>query len=200
MKRSIKTKERLKMEKELKISADDALKAYKNADNYGKSILEELFGKEFYKIDVKERVKCLEGAVTLLGMDNQTVKDYYSIARKTSAKDIVAFAKLRVIAEALNEGWKKKIGHNKFNYYPWFYTYTKKEYEILNEDEKKECKIVRKSCSFKIEHDDIVYVRPTFTSTDLYTWCGSRLALKSKELAEFCCKQFFDIWKDYLFG
>ena len=79
-------------------------------------------------------------------------------------------------------------------------TYTKKEYELLNEDEKKECKIVRKSCSIKVEHDDIVYVRPTFSSTDLYTWCGSRLALKSKELAEYCGQQFIGIWKDYLFG
>ena len=105
------------MEKELKISADNALKAYKNADNYGKRILEELFGKEFYKIDVKERVKCFEGAVTLLGMDNQTVKDYYSIARKTSAKDIIAFAKLRVIAEALNEEWKPNSDIWMGNYY-----------------------------------------------------------------------------------
>lgn len=188
------------MEKELKISADDALKAYKNADDYGKKILEDLFGKEFYKIDIKERVKCFGGAITTLGMENKAVKDYYAIARKTSTKDIIAFAKLRVITEALNEGWKKKIGHNKFSYYPWFYTYTKNEYEELNEDEKKECNIVSKSCSFKVEHDDIVYVRPTYTSSELYTWCGSRLALKSRELAEYCCKQFFDIWKDYLFG
>lgn len=133
-------------------------------------------------------------------MDNQAVKDYYAIARKKSAKDIVAFAKLRVITEALNEGWKKKIYLNKFNYYPLFYTYTKEEYEKLNEDEKKECYIVNKSCRFEIKHDDIVYVRPSYTSSDLYTWCGSRIALKSRELAEYCCKQFFDIWKDYLFG
>ena len=107
----------LNMEKELKISADDALKAYKNADNYGKKILEDLFGKEFYKIDIKERIKCFEGAITALGMENQAVKDYYAIARKTSAKDIVAFTKLRVIAEALNEEWKPNSDIWMGNYY-----------------------------------------------------------------------------------
>lgn len=29
---------------------------------------------------------------------------------------------------------------------------------------------------------------------------GSRLAFKTRELAEYCGKQFMDIWCDYLFG
>ena len=186
------------MEKELKISADDALQAYKNADNYGKKILEELFGKEFYKIDIKERVKCLEGAVTLLGMDNQTVKDYYSIARKTSAKDSIAFTKLKVIAEALNEGWKPKYNDNEYRYYPCFYIYTKEEYEELNEDVKKECWEV--SQTGYNENGNLLYIFVDVASTHSRTHSVSSLALKSRELAKYCGRQFFDIWKDYLFG
>lgn len=194
LKRSIKTKERLKMVKELKISADDALKAYKNADNYGKKILEDLFGKEFYKIDVKERVKCLEGAITALGFENQTVKDYYAIARKGTAKDVIAFAKLKVIAEALNEGWKPNTDVWNDNYYASFLLYTKEEYEVLEEGKKKECIEICRSGNERI------YAEVDSKLAISYVDNNNKLSLKSRELARYFGWQFFDIWKDYLFG
>ena len=182
------------MEKELKISADDALKAYKNADNYGKKILEDLFGKEFYKIDIKERVKCFEGAITALGMENQAVKDYYSIARKTSAKDIVAFTKLRVIAEALNEGWKPNSDIWEGNYYTSFILYNKEEFEELKDKEKLECLEICRSDKESIYAEVDSKLAMSFVDSD------DKISFKSRELARYCGKQFFDIWKDYLFG
>lgn len=82
--------------------------------------------------DITERVKTFEDAVAALGSDNQLVIDYYAIADKTCARDILAFAKLRVIAEALNEGWRPKFDGKESRYYPWFYLYTKEEYDNLN--------------------------------------------------------------------
>lgn len=190
----------LNMEKELKISAHDALKAYKNADNYGKKILEDLFGKDFYKIDIKERVKCLEGAVAVLGMNNQTVKDYYAIARKTSSKNIIAFTKLRVIAEALNEGWKPNFNDDELRYYPWFHVYTKEEYEELNEDEKKEFSVVGRSFNGSNTSGSLLFACADYASSNSFSFYGSRIAFKTKELAKYCGKQFIDIWKDFLFG
>lgn len=194
MKRSIKTKERLNMEKELKISANDALKAYKNADNNGKKILEDLFGKEFYKIDIKERVKCLEGAITALGMENQTVKDYYAIARKTTAKDIVAFAKLRVIAEALNEEWKPNSDIWNGNYYTSFVLYTKEEYEELDAKKKFDCLVICR------KDEENIYAEVDSKLAVSYVDIDNKISFKSRELARYCGWQFFDIWKDYLFG
>ena len=188
------------MEKELKINADNALKAYKNADKYSKKILEDLFGKEFYKIDVKERVKCFEGAITALGMENEEVKDYYAIARKTSAKDIVALAKLRVIAEALNEGWKPKFDDDEFRYYPWFHIYSKEEYEELDEDVKKEFSVVGSSYNDTNTSDNLLFACADYASSNSFSFYGSRIAFKTRELAKYCGKQFIDIWKDYLFG
>ena len=184
----------LNMEKELKISANDALKAYKNADNYGKKILEDLFGKKFYKIDIKERIKCLEGAITALGMDNQAVKDYYAIARKTSAKDIVAFAKLRVIAEALNEEWKPNSDIWRGNYYTSFLLYTKKEFEELEEKKKLECLEICRS------DKESIYAEVDSKLSVSYVDSDDKISFKSRELARYCGWQFFDIWKDYLFG
>lgn len=184
----------LNMEKEFKISADNALKAYKNADNNSKKILEDLFGKEFYKIDIKERVKCLEGAITALGMENQAVKDYYAIARKTSAKDIVAFAKLRVIAEALNEEWKPNSHIWMGNYYTSFILYTKEEFEELEEKKKLECLEI---CSSDKES---IYAEANSKLAVSYVDSDNKISFKSRELARYCGRQFFDIWKDFLFG
>lgn len=182
------------MEKEFKISADDAMKAYKNADSYGKKILEDLFGKEFYKIDIKERVKCLEGAVAVLGMNNQTVKDYYAIARKTSAKDIIAFAKLRVIAEALNEEWKPNSDIWTGNYYTSFVLYTEEEYNELDAKKKLECLEICRS------DKESIYAEADSKLAVSYVDSDNKISFKSRELARYCGRQFFDIWKDYLFG
>ena len=39
----------------------------------------------------------------ILGNDNQAVIDYFAISETDCSNDILALAKLRVIAEALNE-------------------------------------------------------------------------------------------------
>ena len=178
--------------KELKISADNALEAYNNTDVNGKKLLENLFGKDIFQPqDIKERVKTFDDAVAILGNDNQAVIDYYAIADKTCTEDILAFAKLRVIAEALNEGWKPKFDGDECRYYPWFYIYTKEEYEELDEDEKKKCRIVGQS--------DINAVAGGESSSS-GSGGGSRLTFKTSELAKYCGKQFIDIWAEFLFA
>lgn len=187
------------MDKELKISAENALAAYNNTDANGRELLEYLFGKEIFAQDIKDKVKTFEDAVAILGNDNQAVIDYYAIADKTCTEDILAFAKLRVIAEALNEGWKPKFDGDECRYYPWFYIYTKKEYEELDEDEKKECRVVGRSGHSAYAVGGVVYAGASYASSGSSTGSGSRLAFKTRELAEYCGKQFIDIWEKFLF-
>ena len=188
------------MDKELKISAENALAAYNNTDANGRELLEHLFGKEIFAQDIKDKVKTFEDAVAILGNDNQAVIDYYAIADKTCTEDILAFAKLRVIAEALNEGWKPKFDGDECRYYPWFYIYTKKEYEELDEDEKKECRVVGRSLSNVYANGGVVYAVAVNASSYSNSFYGSRLAFKTRELAEYCGKQFIDIWEKFLFA
>lgn len=150
--------------------------------------------------DIKERVKTFDDAVAILGNDNQAVIDYYAIADKTCTEDILAFAKLRVIAEALNEGWKPKFDGDEYRYYPWFYIYTKEEYEELDEDKKKACRVVGRSVNYSHAIGGLVYAYADFASPVSYSYNGSRLAFKTRELGEYCGKQFIDIWCDYFFG
>ena len=187
--------------KELKISAENALAAYNNTDANGRELLEHLFGKElFAPKDIKERVKTFEDAVAILGNDNQAVIDYYAVADKTCTEDILAMCKLRVIAEALNEGWRPKLVKGECRYYPWYYLYTKEEYEKLDEDEKIECRVVGRSGCHAVASGGVACANALYAASVSGTYFGSRLAFKTRELAEYCGKRFIDIWERYLFA
>ena len=188
------------MNNQITIQKENILNAYNQASGEQKSLLENLFGKDmFHPQDIKERIKTFDDAVAILGNDNQAVIDYYAIADKTCTEDILAFAKLRVIAEALNEGWKPKFDGDECRYYPWFYIYTKKEYEELDEDEKKKCRVVGRSHGSSDAIGGLVCADASSASSYSYSYYGSRLAFKTRELAEYCGKQFIDIWVDFLF-
>lgn len=189
------------MNNQVTISKENILNAYNQASGEQKALLENMFGKDMFHLqDIKERVKTFDDAVAILGNDNQAVIDYYAIADKTCTEDILAFAKLRVIAEALNEGWKPKFDGDECRYYPWFYIYTKEEYEELDEDEKKACRVVGRSLSYSDAHCGLVFANASYAFSHSYSHNGSRLAFKTRELAEYFGKQFIDIWADFLFA
>ena len=87
-----------------------------------------------------------------------------------------------------------------FRYYPWFFSYTKEEYDSLDEDEKKKCRIPSKldNCD-DMNASDLEYVYASFAGSYSYSSSGVRLTLKTKELAKYCGEQFIDIWIDFLF-
>lgn len=189
------------MNNQVTINKENILNAYNQASGEQKALLENMFGKDMFQSqDIKERVKTFDDAVVILGNDNQAVIDYYAIADKTCTEDILAFAKLRVIAEALNEGWKPKFDGDECRYYPWFYIYTKEEYEKLDEDEKKECRVVGRSNSNSSAYGGLVFANASIASSYSHSGYGSRLAFKTRELGEYCGKQFIDIWEKFLFA
>ena len=189
------------MNNQVTISKENILNAYNQASGEQKALLENMFGKDMFQPqDIKERVKTFDDAVAILGNDNQAVIDYYAIADKTCTEDMLAFAKLRVIAEALNEGWRPKFDGDECRYYPWFYIYTKEEYEKLDEDEKKECRVVGRSDCNSYAFGGLVYAYAHCASSVSSSVYGSRLAFKTRELGEYCGKQFIDIWEKFLFA
>ena len=192
------------MNKELKISAENALAAYNNTDANGRELLEHLFGKEIFAQDIKDKVKTFEDAVAILGDEHPLVAQFRVIESSVKEPDynlhLFAYARLVIIAEALNEGWKPKFDGDECRYYPWFYIYTKKEYEELDEDEKKDCRVVGRSFYSANAYGGVVYAHAYNASSGSYTYYGSRLAFKTRELAEYCGKQFIDIWEKFLFA
>ena len=192
------------MDKELKISAENALAAYNNTDANGRELLEHLFGKEIFAQDIKDKVKTFEDAVAILGDEHPLVAQFRVIESSFKEADnnlhLFAYTRLVIIAEALNEGWKPKFDGDECRYYPWFYIYTKKEYEELDEDEKKECRVVGRSHGNAGAGGGVVYAYASYASSYSYAYVGSRLAFKTRELAEYCGKQFIDIWEKFLFA
>lgn len=149
---------------------------------------------------VTERIKTFEDAVDILGDEHQAVFDYYAVADSLCSKDILAFAKLRVITAALNEGWEPTFDKDELRYYPWFYIYTQKEYEELDEDEKKSCRVPRRSVNSASADGGLAYTSANGAGSYSYSYGGVRLVFKARELAEYCGKQFIDIWADFLIG
>lgn len=189
------------MENQITIQKENVLNAYNQASEEQKALLENMFGKDMFQTkDIKERVKTFDDAVEILGNDNQAVIDYYAIADKTCTKDILAYAKLRVITEALNEGWKPTFIKDERSYFPWFQRYTKEQYNELDDKKKRYCVLRSSNCGDLYYSYNFVFCFAYFDASFSSTGCGSQLAFKTKELAEYCGKQFIDIWADYLFA
>ena len=189
--------------KKLEISAENALNAYNNTDANGRELLEHLFGKELFEPkNIMERVKTFEDAVKVIGDNNASVNQYLFVANgpemDETGKDLLAFLKLRIIAEALNEGWKPKFDGDERRWYPYFYIYTKEEYDRLDEDDKKRCRVVGRAYSGASVLGGVVYAYASYAWSHSYASVGSRLAFRTEELAEYCGKQFIDLWIDFL--
>lgn len=118
-----------------------------------------------------------------------------SICIKCS-KDLLAYLKLRIIASALNEGWKPEFVYGERRWYPWFELVTEGEY--LSKKRPK-CRIVSRGGSSAVKYYGLVYMDASYTSPYSVTLSGSCITFKSKELAEYSGKQFIDIYVDYLF-
>ena len=179
------------------------MNAYKQASKEQKALLENMFGKDvFNPKDIIERVKTFEDACNELGEDHQYVLAYREWMRISYANcaDISAYLKLRIICAALNEGWKPTFSDGECRYYPWFYIYNQNEYEKLNKDEKKKCRIVGRQSYDVYALGFVVFSSVNISTSYSYSYHGSQIIFKTRELAEYCEKQFIDIWSDYLFG
>lgn len=188
------------MDKELNISAEDARAAYNNTDANGRELLEHLFGKEmFHPKDIKERIKTFDDACEELGEYHQYVKTYteWMTIYHTDCKDVTAYLRLRIICAALNEGWNPTFSKDECRYFPWFNLYTKEQYLKLDNKEKRYC--VLRSGNNTNSYYGFVRCSAFVDASNPNTGNGSRLALKTREIAEYCGNQFIDIWADFLF-
>lgn len=193
------------MDNQINIEKENVLNAYKNGNQDQKALLENLFGKDIFQPkDIKERVKTFEDACKELGDNHPFVLQYNTLrdsgGNGIDVADIAAYLKLRIITAALNEGWKPTFDKYEWRHYPWFYVYTKKEYEELDEDDKKSCRVPLRLNSHASAYGGLVFTNAIHAGSNSCTHIGSRLAFKTKGLAEYCSKQFINEWADFLFA
>ena len=151
----------------LQIKKEAALEAHGNAKKSGKKMLEDLFGKKTFLKEVTDRIKSFDDVLNHLGIDHC---QFRNTCIGLSA-DEIAYRKIKLIAQVLNEGWTPDW-HNssEYKYVPWF-------------------KMNGSSGSgFSCDDYDV---------WDTDSRVGSRLCFKSRDLAEYAGKQFLDLYRDY---
>lgn len=154
---------------------------------------------------VTERIKTFEDALKEVGRlaegGNEVIAnilcDYESNADNILTKSTLAYMKLCIIAAALNEGWQPQFTTDEYRYYPWFFLYTQENINRMDEEKKKSLWRFR---VYSINGSDCVlaYANSHCTWPNELPSFSVRIAVKSKELAEYFGNQFIDIWADYL--
>ena len=149
----------------IEIERENVIAAHLVAGSKTRKVLETLFGQKVFKpLDVTERIKTLSDAEKEIGR--------FAVVDMTLTKDERAYHQLKIIAEALNEGWKPNWNDsNERKFYPWF-SMTDKP-------------------GFGFSYTCCGWART-------YTDVGSRLCFKSEKLAAYAGKQFESIYKDFL--
>lgn len=156
------------MEQQLTITKQTALKAHSEADNAGKQMLENLFGKRVLFDKVQDRITNFNEVCEDQGKNPTD----YVLPTEADQEEIAAVAlkKLRLIAKALNEGWEPDfMNQNQYKYYPWF----------------------------KQSSSAGGFVCAGYDCWHSGTFVGPRLAFKSSELAIYAGKTFIDVYNEY---
>lgn len=190
------------MEK-LEVLKDDVVSVYNSASDEQKNILEQLFGKAAFRpADVRDRVKTFDDACEELGEDHDFVVQYNLFLENSNmgkCEDIIAFLKLRIIVAALNEGWSPEFNDSEYRWFPWFYFYTNKEIEDISDEQKAElCRCVGRSSSSAYAGGGLSCANASHAFSYSLSYCGARLAFKTKELATYAGKQFIEIYRDFV--
>lgn len=150
---------------------------------------------------VTERIKTFEDACNALGDEHPLVTQYRLTAAAYKGdpmtEDFIAYLKLRIIVAALNEGWEPKFTEDEYRYFPWFYFYTKEEYDKLDDEEKGRC-VLRSGVSAG-SLDGFVGCVANNDASVSNTNNGSRLAFRTRELAAYAGRQFTEEWADFMF-
>lgn len=100
----------------LKLSWDKARSLYIDASKEFKELLEENFGKAFFRTDPKEWVNDFSD---VLEYHNINETDF-NIKCSGLTNDEVAYRKIKLIVAAYNDGWKPDWNDSyEYKYYPW---------------------------------------------------------------------------------
>lgn len=191
----------------IEFSDEQLVALYRTGGDEARKAIKEALGDEFSEtIPVTSRVQTFDDAARELGDDHPAVKAWRSLKygyavsdTDPETADIMAYATLRVITEALNEGWKPQFTEGERLWYAWYDFLSKEEVEEMSDEEKKERRVVGRAGHNAFAYGGLVYSCAFSVSTYSSTFHGSRLAFKNEELAEYAAKQFGDIYADFCF-
>lgn len=137
--------------------------------------------------DITERVKTFQDALDELGADDELVKEYRALG-DNARLDTACWLRLGIIVKALNEGWTPKFDRKEYRYAPYFYLYTNDEISEMTDEEKS--RVVYRSDAYASAYGGVACAHASSDSSSTLARLGSRLALRTRELAIYAGKQF----------
>ena len=184
---------------EVKISKENLIKNYNEADKATKKMLEAIFGKDMFQPkDIMARVRTFNDACRELGNEHPFVKEWH--LGENLSPNLEAYLQLRIVVAALNEGWEPQFTKDEVRWYPWFWLYTQKELDEMSVEEKRERRMMDVRGRVSEHYAGFGYAYSYYAPSDTAAYVGSRLCLKSEELATYCGKQFIDLWSYFNLG
>lgn len=120
-------------------------------------------------MNITDRIKTFEDACQALNLD-PTHLPIVDLLPEKDRKSISAYYKLTIIIRALNEGWEPNWGdYNEKKFYNYCYC---------------------------LSRSGVVFSDAICTTSGAHI--GTRLCLKSRDLAAYALSQFKDLYEDYL--
>ena len=169
-----------------------------------KAFMEETFGKKalMEPLSIKDKVTTFEDACKLLNLP-ETDNRLQLIASDLTDKRMKAGLQLEIIIEAINEGWKYTPLCGEIAWWPWHFVYSKHEIENMSEDLRK-----KKIQMYVDNYDNLLpdEFAGLGCAGSSHAWSGSnsnigsRLALKSEDLAVYVGRMFPELYYDWLWS
>lgn len=178
------------MEKTIEVKVEDIKRAFEEASDSAKKSILTLFPQLKEALPVTDRVKTFEDACHESGIDPEQYMSLY----EDEPVDVIAYMKLRVICKALNEGWEPQFTEGEERWNPVFLLWSKEELSLMSDDQKAKRHLIDRylgdwaGFSYSVSENVI----ESYVSN-----CASRLCLKSQQLADYCSKQFVNLWADF---
>ena len=157
---------------------------------------------------VTERIRTMTDVLDELGTDHPLVVQYVNITERGQQDEYLATVlQLRMLCEALNEGWHASAKPGEWRYWPWFCLYKSKEdaerYKLSYEEnievpEAVRCVLFGGNANFGA-YVGFAFADSSSAPSYAIAYVGSRLCFKSSELAMHAARHFHDLWLKYYF-
>lgn len=145
-------------------------------------------------IPIWERIRNVDDAIEYTGMELPDGVDALPL-------DVQAMIKLRIVCAAYNElkadelDQFPKFTTDEYRYYPWFYFYTQKEIDEMDEEERS--RVLGRSYNNAVASAGVAFSDTDYAySYSSTNYCG-RLCFKNEELATQCGKRFAKLWGQF---
>lgn len=146
-------------------------------------------------MNITDRIKTFDDALEELGKNHPLVKEYNALCKADVTENMIAYSRLCIVSEALNEGWVPNFVERDTRYFPYFRIYNDKEIEEILEEEKPF--VIFRSKGYMFADGGMRCVNSFADTLYMNGGVGERITFKTEKLAKYAGNQFIKLYADY---